>query len=187
MNSPEEVISYIIECLDRADVPYMIAGSFASNLYGVPRATQDADIILEIDPTRLQLLHQFIGGDFYFPDDSAKEAVDMRGMFNVIHMQTGFKLDFIVKKDRPFSAEEFKRRRRAVFAGRECWFSSPEDSILSKLEWAKKGESERQFRDAAGIAKILESSLDVEYLGRWAVPLGISDLLDRLLSEIYES
>jgi hypothetical protein len=187
MNSPEQIVSFLIECLDTSGIRYMIAGSFASNLYGVPRATQDADIVIEITPSTLSQLQRSIGSDYYFPEESARDAVNHGGMFNVVHMHTGFKVDFIVRRNRPFSAEEFKRRQQADFEGKPCWFSSPEDSILTKLEWAKKGESERQFRDAAGIAKVQKSSLDLDYLRLWAPSLGVSDLLDRLLAELEDT
>lgn len=187
MTSPEQVVSFIIDCLDRAAIPYMIAGSFASNLHGAPRATQDADIVIEVNRASLHALGQLIGSDFYFPEQSAAEAVLHGGMFNLIHMQTGFKVDFIVRRNRPFSAEEFKRRLQAEFAGRPCWFASPEDSILSKLEWSKKGESERQFIDAVGIARVQKSALDFEYLRHWAPSLDVSSLLDRLFLEIEDT
>ena len=61
---------------------------------------------------------------------------------------------------------------------------SPEDTILSKLEWAKKGESERQLRDAAGVLLAQGARLDRSYLLRWAAELGVSDLLSRLLGEV---
>lgn len=57
---------------------------------------------------------------------------------------------------------------------------SPEDAVLSKLEWARMGgDSERQIRDAAGIVEVT-TSLDREYLRFWARELGVLDLWERI-------
>ena len=93
-------------------------------------------------------------------------------------------MDLIVRKDRPYSREELRRRRLIDFAGRPCWFASPEDTILTKLEWSKIGESERQFRDAVGVARVQGNNLDLEYLRCWADSIGIRHLLDELLRQV---
>lgn len=104
-------------------------------------------------------------------------------MFNVIHLDTGFKVDLIVRKSRPYSEEEFRRRKEVPFGGATCWFASPEDTFLSKLEWAKLTGSERHVQDAEGIASVQGERLDWGYLRRWADVLGVRDLLQRLEGE----
>jgi hypothetical protein len=105
----------------------------------------------------------------------------MRGQFNAIDIRYAAKIDLIVRKERPYSVEEFGRRRRTHLPfARDVAIVSPEDAILSKLEWARRsGESERQVRDAAGIVE-LAPDLDREYIGRWAVALGIDDLWSQI-------
>ena len=98
-------------------------------------------------------------------------------MFNVIDRKTGWKVDLIIRQDRPYSVEEFQRRGRREVIGIEVEVVSPEDAILSKLEWAKAGGSERQYRDALGIASIQWSDLDWEYMKKWAPILGVENLL----------
>ncbi|HEV7282532.1 MAG TPA: hypothetical protein VGN57_20175 [Pirellulaceae bacterium] len=58
--------------------------------------------------------------------------------------------------------------------------ASPEDVILSKLEWCKIGESERQFRDASNLYSSRKEHIDEDYLDRWASELGVDDLLRRI-------
>jgi len=108
-------------------------------------------------------------------------------MFNAIHLETGFKIDFLIRKKRRFSIEEFKRKRAVELAGRLCFFATPEDTMLSKLEWSKKGQSERQFLDAVSVAKLQRDRLDTEYLLRWGRDLNVEDLLGRVLFEIGRS
>lgn len=159
----------------------MVVGSFASNLYGVPRVTLDADLVVEITTKAIDILASTLGDRFYFDQENAKQAVHQKRMFNLIHFETGFKVDFIVRKDRPFSVKEFQRRKAAELAGQPCWFATAEDTILVKLEWSKMGESERQYRDAVNIAKVQAETLDTGYLRKWAPILGIADLLEDLL------
>jgi len=102
-------------------------------------------------------------------------------MLNIIHLETGFKIDIILRKPRAFSVEEFNRRCKINFLGKDRWFATPEDTILTKLEWCKLGQSERQYEDALNIAIVQGETLDFAYLARWSSELGLEDLLNRLL------
>ncbi len=185
--SPEEALQLVLDKLECSEIEYMLTGSFASNMHGVPRATYDADIVIEVEPDALDELVRRLGGDFYVSTEAAKEAVSSRSMFNVIHLESGFKVDFIVRKARPFSKEEFSRREKGVVLGKPRWFATPEDVILSKLEWTRLGESERQFFDAVNVANVQRERLDRSYLEKWAKELGVQKLLQRLFKEIHES
>jgi hypothetical protein len=178
--SPRAFLSRLVSLLREADVPFMVTGSLASTAYGEPRATRDVDIVIDPAPAGLDALISLLRPEFYVSADAARDALRERGMFNVIHLETGWKVDLIVRKDRPFSREEFARRRPAHLFGSDVFVVSPEDSLLSKLEWAQKGGSEQQLRDAAGIAA--RTPLDSAYLHRQAAALGITDLLERVLS-----
>jgi hypothetical protein len=175
----DDVVGRVVDALVELGVPYMVAGSFASNLHGVPRMTQDADIVIDVDEPLVLRLVGLLQKDFYASEDAAREAVRLRRMFNAIHFDTGFKVDLVVKKLRPFSAEELRRRERGRLAGRAVDFATAEDTILTKLEWARLGDSERQYGDAVGIIQIQRDALDWPYLERWATELGLSDLLSR--------
>ncbi|HEY3355787.1 MAG TPA: hypothetical protein VGQ83_21220 [Polyangia bacterium] len=175
----EEVVAYVIDALDRASLTYMVAGSFASNLHGVPRMTQDADIVIDADETGVLRLVRLLEPGFYVSEEAAREAVRLRRLFNAIHLATGFKVDLVVKKGRAFSDEELRRRAPGLLAGRQVAFATAEDTILTKLEWAQMGESERQYADAAGVVRVQGDRLAWAYLERWADALGVRDLLER--------
>jgi hypothetical protein len=85
----------------------------------------------------------------------------------------------MIKKSRPFSGEELRRREPGHLAGRKVDFATAEDTILTKLEWAKLGDSERQYGDAVGVIQVQGERLDWSYLVRWAPSLGVVDLLER--------
>lgn len=182
--TPEEALGAVAEKLEQCGIPYMIAGSFASNLHGMPRTTHDADVVVDIDEPRLHKLAYALGDEFYFDLETARDALAKNIIFSTLHYSSGFKVDFVVLKKRPFSRAEFQRKIAADYRGRLCWFATAEDTILSKLEWSQMGESERQFNDAVNIAKVQSEALDLDYLHRWSKDLQIDDLLNRLLQEI---
>jgi TldD protein len=128
----------------------MVTGSFASTAHGLPRATQDLDIVIDPTGKSLDALLSVLTSEVYYVDvDVARDAFRNHGMFNVIDHATGWKIDFILRKDRSFSEQEFKRRRSTNLLGVEVFMASAEDTIIAKLEWAGSGESDRQLRDVA--------------------------------------
>jgi hypothetical protein len=160
--------------LEAARVPYMVTGSFASSLHGTARSTHDLDVV--IDPSRealLELLDSLPPAKYYFNRDTALAALADRTQFNVVDCTTGWKVDFILVKPRAFSREEFGRRRPVEISGVRLDIATAEDSILSKLEWAKLTESARQIEDAAGVIRMQREALDIPYVEGWVRNLGL--------------
>lgn len=181
--SQPDFLAQVLSRLEVAHIPYMVVGSLGSTHYGEPRSTNDVDIV--IDPSG-EALTQFLasfGSEFYVSTEAALDAFQRRSMFNIIDLKMSWKADLIFRKDSAFDREEFNRRRQANMYGQPVWLLSPEDSILSKLAWAKLGASERQVRDARGVAAMLWASLDQNYLRKWAGELGVSEQLEVVLRE----
>ena len=156
----------------------MVTGSTASTFYGEPRTTHDIDIVLELTDASLDaFLRELPEDDWYVSAEAATDAVARRSMFNVIHLDTGWKVDLIVIKERPYSREEFGRRQQHLLGELSIWVASVEDCILSKLEWCVMcGGSERQLRDVAAMLRVQGASVDRDYIAHWASELGLSDL-----------
>jgi len=170
----DDLIRRIINILDAANVPYMLTGSFASSFHGMPRATQDIDLVIAPTPTSLDaLLKNFPEDQYYVSREAAFDAFRRSSLFNVIDLASGWKIDFIVKKPRDFSRLEFDRRAPANVLGTTVFVASPEDVLISKLEWAKLAESERQIEDAAGIIRTQGRDLDTAYIENWIEKLGL--------------
>lgn len=179
--SLSDLVAAVVQRLDEAGIPYMITGSLASSFHGEPRSTRDADLV--IDPTP-DAFRRFIDGlvgaeGFYVDADAAVDALERRTQFNLIDAATGWKVDFVIRKDRPFSLEEFRRRRPVDLLGTTAYLATAEDTIIAKLEWAQAGESERQLRDVASILSVVGDQLDRQYLDRWIADLGLVDLWER--------
>jgi hypothetical protein len=163
--------------LEAADIPYMVAGSFASTFHGMVRATQDVDVVVVLDRSGIQrLLAELPDDQWYASEEAALDAVRRCSEFNVLDMETGWKADLIVRKARPFSRAEFERRVRTPLLGVTTWVATAEDTIVAKLEWrAKGGGSERQMADVVGILRSVGDRLDRAYLERWAAELGLTE------------
>ena len=138
-----EVLGRVVAILDEESVPYMVTGSFATAYYAHPRATQDIDLVVEAAADALeQVAARLTEAGFYVSPAAVREAVELEGQFNAIDPDTGWKIDFIVRKSRPFSIAEFGRRTRAEVLGLELSLATAEDLVIAKLEWAKLGLGE---------------------------------------------
>lgn len=184
--SQEAFLIQIAQGLKNAGIPFMVTGSLASSFHGRPRATNDVDLV--IDPTAEQLdrFLSALGEKCYASQSAAHEALQRRSMFNVIDTAGGWKADLLFRKERPFSIEEFQRRKSETIAGCALPMASAEDVILSKLEWDKLTPSERQVQDALNVAVVQSTRLDRHYLRTWAAALGVPENLEELLRKADE-
>ena len=170
--------------LDEAGIPHMVVGSFASAFHGEPRMTQDIDMVIEPTSESIKLLVDLVDRDRFYLGD-AEEAFRSRSMFNLIEPSSGWKVDFVVRKDRPFSQGEFNRRFPAQIAGVEVYLATAEDTMLAKLEWGAASGSDRQLDDVVAIASA--SEVDGDYLRLWAGELGVRERLEQALGEAARS
>jgi len=187
-NEPVEVTLKVTDVFERLSVPYLIGGSLASTLYGMIRTTQDSDIVAEM---RLEHLEPFVSAlqdEFYVDDEMIAESIQRNSSFNIIHRETMFKVDVFTPRPRPFLRSQLARAQKQTFTFEtevSAKFASPEDTILSKLEWYRMGGevSDRQWRDILGVLKTRSGELDLDYLRKWSIELKVADLLERALKE----
>ena len=172
-----DVLRIVTERLGRLEIPFMLTGSLAMAFYATPRMTRDLDLVLELQETDVGRLLGEFASDFYLDADAARDAVRSRRLFNMMHLESGIKLDMIIKKSTPYRDLEFSRRASGELGGVPTWLVSREDLILSKLVWARDSGSELQLRD---VRALLADTVDRQYLRRWAADLGILDILERL-------
>ena len=153
----------------------MLTGSLAAAFYAIPRATQDIDLVLEVTEGHLDdLVRAVLATGLYVDPDAAREALRQEGRFTAIDPETGWKVDFIIRRSRAFSLSEFGRRRREQVLGLELYLVSLEDLIIAKLEWAQKGESGLQLMDVQALLRSSPPNLDRPYMDRWIGELGLT-------------
>ena len=170
----------IIAALDQAAIPYMVVGSFASNLYGTGRATFDIDLVVSATPEQVRMLLSLLPTDkYYFDLDTALAACRHKDMFNILDMERGWKIDIIFEKPSPYHRQAFQRRTSAEIENVPPIAATAEDTVVSKLEWAKMGESFRQIEDVAGILDVRGESLDRGYIERWVRELELTEQWNR--------
>jgi hypothetical protein len=163
----------------------MLTGSIVSSLQGEPRSTHDIDILIEIEHTSVsELVNAFPPPDFYLDEDAFLDAINRQGMVNLIDLTSGDKIDFWMLTDDPFDRSRFSRKRSEDYLGTTLHISSPEDTILAKLRWAKLcGGSEKQFTDAQRVFEVQHGNLDLAYIEHWSKELDVELLWERLRNE----
>ena len=171
-----DVFRRITAALDQAGIEFMLTGSFASAYYGAPRSTQDIDLVIAASPDQLRAFVTKLPVTEYYADmGAALQAHQQQSLFNVIDVTTGWKIDLIVLKSRAFSQEEFRRRHKVNLHGASLYLASAEDSVISKLEWAKLSQSQRQIQDVASILIVRWDALDRAYLEKWITGLQLTE------------
>jgi hypothetical protein len=185
---PIAVTLQVVDVLEQLGVPYVIGGSFASSLHGVVRTTLDADLVADVQSHHVEPLVAALHDTFYVNAQAIQEAIAYRGSFNVIHLESMFKVDIFIPKRRPFDRAQLERRTLQVVATdpeRTAYIASAEDTILAKLDWYRQGGqvSERQWRDVLGVLRVQGNTLDMNYLRSQATALGVADLLEQAVSQ----
>lgn len=186
---PVEVMLLVTRVFDELGTPYVVAGSMASIVHGIVRTTEDADLVADLRATDVGPLVAALAGAFYIEEGSIREAISRRGCFNVMHLETMFKVDVYIPRGRPFDALQLRRGvRETVVPGGTVRIATAEDTLLGKLEWFRMGGevSERQWRDVLGILKTQGDRLDLGYMREWGAELKVLDLVERALVAVTE-
>lgn len=188
---PITITLIVTEILETLSVPYVIGGSLASALHGVMRATMDADLVADLRIEHAEQFVRLLGDDFYADLPMIRDAILHHRSFNLLHLETMFKVDIFVAKPRVFDRNQLSRRQLHLLSQdpeRHAYVATAEDTILAKLEWYRLGGelSDRQWRDLTGVIKVQGDRLDCDYLRGIAPDLGVADLLEKALAEVLE-
>ena len=173
-----ELLQKVVGVFERLGIPYLITGSVAAMAFGEPRLTNDIDIVAAIDEKYIKdLVMSFPSDEFYISEEMVREAIHRQGQFNIIHPESGIKVDVIIKQDTPFDNSRFERLHRIYPAeSYQANFAAPEDVIIKKMEYYKAGGSEKHLRDITGILKISGETVDWDYITKWAKRLDLTEV-----------
>ncbi len=191
MNKSEilSALEPLIEVFGKMGIDYYIGGSVASSAFGLPRTTLDIDIVADVKANHAGGLANALKDEYYVDQAMIADAAQNHSSFNLIHNLTCFKIDVFILKGRLFDKLSIMRKKEGIldadFPEKHFFFASPEDVIISKLEWFKMGGSvsERQINDIKGIIKVQGDKLDFDYLKNTANSLKLSDILVKVLNE----
>lgn len=180
----QSMISVFIEVINKLEsekIPYMVVGSVASIVYGEPRMTHDMDLVIDILPSSAAKFESlFPIEDFYCPPlEVLKSEIVHRGQFNLIHQNTGIKIDIMIRKNSEHSKIEFTRKQKIPFwKNQDFYLASAEDVIIKKLSFYKEGGSEKHLKDIRGM--LAESDIDQTYLNDWINKLSLNSEWDKI-------
>lgn len=165
------LLQLVTKILDKQNIPYMLSGSLAMTLYTIPRATRDIDMVVELQDKHVNSFIESIKDKFYFHEPTIREEIKRHGMFNIIHLESSYKVDFIIRSPHPFEINKFQRKQQIDYLGINIWVITLEDLIISKLNWIQELESELQKRD---IESLLENqNADMGYIKKWCKVLNL--------------
>jgi len=163
--------------LERAGIPYMIVGAFATLAFGAKRTTDDIDLVIGLALSDVKRFEQaFPEAEFYRPPSEALRteiARTERGHFNLVHNPTIERADCYLAGQDPLQHWALLNRRRIQWQGRECWVAPPEVVILKKLEFFREGESRKHVRDIQNILELME--IDREFVEKHVERLGLRE------------
>jgi hypothetical protein len=173
-----ELFQIFAERLNHLGIRYMITGSVASMIYGEPRLTHDIDFVVEIEMDQAEeIVEAFPLDEFYCPPVEVikvEAGRQVRGHFNIIHHETGFKADIYLMGEDDLHAWALSRRRSIrVKNGDDFWVAPPEYVILRKLQFYQEGGSEKHLRDIRGMIEISGGELDRQEIEERAVAMGL--------------
>jgi len=182
MLNETQLIALVAQRLTELKIPYFVGGGVASIVHGEERLTKDADIVIRILPFHIPRFVKAFEADFVVSADAVQDALERRYAFNIIHIETAYKIDlYPITDEDEMDIAAFARRQQIDIGASEIWLSSAEDVILAKLRWFRKGGevSEKQWRDVLGVLKVQGTNLDFTYLEPMAVRFHLADLLLR--------
>ncbi len=180
----QEAALRVIEALESLSVPYMLVGSLSSNAFGIPRSTQDADLVVELGAVSIRQIAERLGKEFELDSQMSFETIggSHRYLFNLPH--SGFTIEVFLVSDDPYDRERFSRRKQAPTLGRMIWLPMPEDVIVMKMRWSKQGRRTKDVDDVKNVIAVQGDRLDWPYIHRWCDAHGTRELLDSIRRSI---
>ncbi len=165
----------ILNIFDKNKIEYMISGSVASMFYSKPRMTHDIDLVVDIRLKSALLLYKEVIDEYYISEEGINDALANKTMFNLIHNDTGFKIDCWILTDSEFDISRFARRQKHKVDDREFYFSTPEDTLLIKLVWLKESGYKKHSKDISDLLRLFPGNLDYEYIWSWIEKIDLQD------------
>lgn len=178
---PIEVLQDVVARLERENIQYFLVGSLASMYYGRPRFTKDVDLVVQIHPAQVSKFEQLFPIKNYYcpPKEILQDEVVRRGSFNLIHQESGIKVDIVLYKDTEYHRSEFSRRVKVeILPNLEVFIAAPENIILKKLDYYREGGAEKHLTDIREV--LAGSTVDDSYLQSWVNLLGLRQQWEKI-------
>lgn len=177
MTEELESLKRVIERLNKGRFEYYLTGSMAMSFYLVARMTRDSDIIIQLNENDAKRFYDLFNDEFYMDFEMLMDSINKKMMFNLLDKKSFFKFDFIFFENTEYEVEKFKRRAAKKINNTEIYVISPEDLVISKLEWARNSLSEMQIKD---VGMLLKLDIDKKYINFWINKLNLIEVYKRI-------
>lgn len=166
-------LTHFLRSVNSTHIPYMITGAYAVSYYGMPRATHDVDVVIAITAEDVEKICKGLKKNYELDREMIENAVLFRTHFSIIHLKSDLKADLWVLKDNAVENAKFKRKQKVSLFGVSTYMISPEDIIITKLDWYKRSKNSKHMDDVIGIIKVQSNKLDLTYMRGLFGKLGI--------------
>lgn len=180
----QEIVRRVFESLEATAIPYVLVGSFASNIYGIIRSTKDADFVIRVAPGEFKNLMDALGTDFVRDPQIQFETVTGTKKHLVREPESGFEIEFFELSDDPHDQQRFARRRKLSVLGHDAWVLAPEDVLVTKLNWLHRANRGKDLLDVENVISVQGDMLDWPYIESWCDAHGSRPLLDKIRAEL---
>jgi len=151
-----------IDLINASNVDYLIIGGIAVGVWGVPRVTEDLDLMIFISKKDVKvILKNAKDLSFEFDEKKVIGQAKLVGVFKIFYKH--FHLDFLISS-LEFEKNALKRKQKVKIFDREVFVPSKEDILLLKII---PGRS-KDLLDAEGIVERHKGKLNLRYLETWA-------------------
>ncbi|HZZ43601.1 MAG TPA: hypothetical protein VFE58_11740 [Tepidisphaeraceae bacterium] len=181
-----QIVLHVAAALDQLVIPYMLVGSYSSNVHGIPRSTNDADFVIELPSTGVPIteLSKLLGPDFRVDPQLLFETVTGNYRYIITHPSSGFKVELFHLSTDPHHQERFRRRVRRMLDHQEVWFQTAEDVIIQKIRWYARIQRAKDRDDVLDVIDTQSPAiLDLVYIRHWCDQHATREILEKLLHE----
>ena len=179
-----EIVLAVVEALKAENVPYLLAGAYSVNVYGVPRSTKDADFVVQLRSEGVAGVVKRLGDRFQLDPQMSFETVTGTSRHIIRVADSPFVIELFCLSDDAHDAARFSRKRLGPLLGRNVFFPSPEDVVITKLRWSQQGQRGKDIDDIRNLLAVQGDALDWDYIYRWCDEHGTRELLEEIRRSI---
>lgn len=182
-----QIVIRVAHALDQISVPYMLVGSYSSNVYGIPRSTQDADFVIQLPPdASISPLAKLLEPDLHLDPQLIFETITGNLRYVITHQDSAFKVELFILSSDAHHLERFSRRVKSTLDSTSVWFQSGEDVVIQKIRWYARAKRQKDRDDVIDVLETSGPNLDLIYIRRWCDEHGTRDLFEQLWDEAQE-
>lgn len=180
----ERAVRLVIDALDAADIEHMLTGALATNFYGIPRTTKDADVVVNFSEEGAQLdaVMAQLGEEFQLDPQTSFELLTASTRYTLRVVSSSFEIELFAVTDDPHMQERFRRKLAVPYPGweRSVWLPTAEDVVIQKLRWARP----KDIEDARNVIAVQRDALDWRYTRMWCERHGSIGHLEQILTSL---